>query len=266
MKSATTWTLEGLSSSDLTVLEKGEVWRIVEAQNVVATTSLVSNWNEQAILEDILEESKPTIPPEAAHLHYLRMTPFRYKAASGSTSLDLGSRFRASGSTEGVFYGAFNAETAAYETAFYKALFLSESPGMILPKTAFNYTAFQSHVSTTKALDLTSHPDLSQFSQIWESPDNYLGCQRLALEAREKGVEAIIFKSVRDPDGRTNIAVLSPSVFSDPQPNLQQTWTIVCNHHGMQIACEMPHTRLSLTFKDLVQMGDKRFRGIKFKP
>lgn len=264
MRSVSTWTLDGLSSDDLIALDDVEVWRFVEAQHEIATTSLVDNWREQELLEDILEETKPPIPPEAKHLDFLRMTPFRYRAAKGATSNDRGSRFRASGASYGVFYGAFDPETAAYETAFYSALFFSESPNMVLPKNALSYTAFQSKISTRQVLDLTSHPELSKFASSWEAPDDYRDCQRLALEARDKGVEALVFKSVRDPNGRKNIAILTPEVFAASQPIQQQTWTILCNEHGLQIACDMPKKRLSVTFQDLEDMGDKRFTGISF--
>ena len=47
---------------------------------MVSTLKLVDTLAEQALLEDILEESKPPVPPECRHLHYLLSTPFRYGA------------------------------------------------------------------------------------------------------------------------------------------------------------------------------------------
>ena len=54
-------------------------WRCVEAQHVVSTLQLVDTLDEQRLLEDILEETKPPVPPECEGLHYLYMTPFRYQ-------------------------------------------------------------------------------------------------------------------------------------------------------------------------------------------
>ena len=55
-----------------------ELWRGVEAQHRVATMRLVDDLQEQALLERLLEDSKPRLPPEAKGAHYLLFTPFRY--------------------------------------------------------------------------------------------------------------------------------------------------------------------------------------------
>jgi hypothetical protein len=53
-----------------------EIFRIVESQEEIATTNIVANLDEQNVLEQLLETSKPgaigTVP------HYLLSTPFRY--------------------------------------------------------------------------------------------------------------------------------------------------------------------------------------------
>ena len=41
---------------------------------------LVDTLAEQALLEDLIESSKPPVPVECRHLHYLLSTPFRYGA------------------------------------------------------------------------------------------------------------------------------------------------------------------------------------------
>jgi len=52
----------------------GELLRMVESQEQVATTILVDDLAEQALLKDLLERSKPPRPPGAERLHY----PFDY--------------------------------------------------------------------------------------------------------------------------------------------------------------------------------------------
>ena len=42
------------------------LWRGVEAQHLVATMKLVDSLAEQDLLEQILDESKPPLPPEAS--------------------------------------------------------------------------------------------------------------------------------------------------------------------------------------------------------
>ena len=77
-----------------------DLWRAVEAQHRVSTMVLVDTLDEQALLEHILDDSKPGLEAAAQReLHYLLFTPFRYPP------LPRGSRFRAPGEP-GVFYGA----------------------------------------------------------------------------------------------------------------------------------------------------------------
>ena len=63
--------------------------------------ALVDSVAEQAVLERLVEASKPPVPREVARLglHWLLFTPFRYAPPPG------GSRFRGPNDT-GVFYGA----------------------------------------------------------------------------------------------------------------------------------------------------------------
>jgi hypothetical protein len=52
---------------------------------------LTDSLDDQNTLENIIDETKPPIPPGCEALHFLLMTPFRY-----STSNPWGSRFRRS--------------------------------------------------------------------------------------------------------------------------------------------------------------------------
>ena len=56
----------------------GRLLRLVESQEQVATNSLVRTLAEQALLEDLIEASKPPLPATGHGLHYLLATPFRY--------------------------------------------------------------------------------------------------------------------------------------------------------------------------------------------
>src|SRR3954449_10967826 len=94
--SSRTWTPAALSSERRTL--SGLCWRVVEAQHRVSTLKLVDTLAEQELLERLIEETKPAVPPECRHLHYLLATPFRYGAAYPT-----GSRFRRDGHTDGVY-------------------------------------------------------------------------------------------------------------------------------------------------------------------
>ena len=49
-------------------------------QHRVSTLKLVDSVDEQETLEDLIQATKPALPPECQHLHYLQSTPFRYGA------------------------------------------------------------------------------------------------------------------------------------------------------------------------------------------
>ena len=58
---------------------KGEVWRLVEAQHRVSTLKLTDSLDEQALLEKILDQTKPPLPPECEGLDYLLAACRRYR-------------------------------------------------------------------------------------------------------------------------------------------------------------------------------------------
>lgn len=257
MKCQPIWTPDALSSN-LTELRMQEVWRMVEAQHEIATLALSDNLADQEVLEGILEESKPPMPPEVKSLHYLLATPFRYKPVDGAFTHDKGSRFRQSGSPDGVFYCAAEADTCAYETAFYRALFFLESQGLAYPSGGINLTAFSAIISSNKVLDLMAHPALKAFADAWEDPANYEACQKLAVEARRAGVQVIAYKSVRDPQGRKNYAVLDPTVFQSKSIEAQETWSCVLSDLAIYMHCSCPRKTLELPREELEK--DPRYK------
>lgn len=233
--SSHTWTHDALRSERRTI--EGPAWRLVEAQHVVSTLSLVDSLDEQSLLEDILEETKPPIPDECQGLDYLLSTPFRYRPYPH------GSRFRKAGLTPGVWYGAEHPETAVAEMVFYRFLFYAESPETPFPDNPADYTAFSVGVSTNCGLDLT-RGGLANDKEKWMELTNYSACQALAETARETGVDMIRFPSVRDPSGNANLAVLSCKVFSDPAPVERQSWRIRLSAKGAQAVRDYPRTGL----------------------
>ena len=44
-------------------------WRLVEAQHHVSTLKLVDSVAQQEVLEDLIETTKPPLPPECRDLH-----------------------------------------------------------------------------------------------------------------------------------------------------------------------------------------------------
>lgn len=217
-----------------------EVWRLVEAQHVVSTTKLVDGREEQEQLEEILETTKPPVPPECRHLYYLLFTPFRY----GSYPKD--SRFRRKGESPGVFYGAEDPLTAVAETVWQRKVFFDASSDTPLPKEPGIYTAFSMNVRVPLAIDLTK-PPMAHDAHLWTDPDDYSACLDLADHVRQAGCELIRYASVRHPDALANIAVLTCRAFESANPVQYQTWHLILRPGRTQVRRE--HPRVSVEFE-----------------
>lgn len=215
----------------------GKCWRLVEAQHKVSTLKLVDSLDEQALLEDIIEASKPALPREARGLHYLLATPFRYRPYPH------GSRFRRAGMTPGVFYAAERIETALAEMAFYRLLFFAESPTTPLPDNAADYTGFAVNLRSEHTVDLTAPPYDAEAAN-WQNLTDYSACQALADEVRGAGADLIRYSSVRDPDVGHNLAVLSPGVFAETAPSDWQGWKVYIGSKSVSALRDFPPQRL----------------------
>jgi RES domain len=227
-----------LSEPLIGTLYKGDVWRLVEAQHRVSTLKLTDSLEEQALLERMLDETKPSLPPECEGLDYLLAAPFRY------TPYPYGSRFRRAGKTDGVFYASEKVETAVAELSFYRLLFFAESPETPFPDAPTDYSAFAVSVRTQRALDLTG----SGFSNpALRSLTDYAACQSLADAARTDGIELLRYCSVRDPAGGVNIALLTPKAFASKKPKAFATWRIKVGRHGVSALCDFPLVRLGFS-------------------
>lgn len=235
----------------------GRVWRVVEAQHRVSTLKLVDTLAEQALLEDLIEETKPALPPECERLDYLLATPFRYGALYPT-----GSRFRRAGRTLGVYYASEAPDTALAEMAFYRLLFFAESPKTPWPQDLSDYTAFSAAVAGECALDLTV-PPLDRDRAAWTHLIDYAPCQGLADAAREAGVAVIRYESVRDPERGANVAVLTGTAFADPHVLERQTWRVRFSASGVQAVCEFPERRVGFAVEAFA--ADPRIAGLAWR-
>ena len=188
-------------------------WRGVEAQHVVSTMRLVDTLAEQAVLEQVLERSKPALPAAAAGKHCLLSTPYRYRPRHGS-------RFRRPG-TLGIWYGATALKTACAEVAYWRWRFLTDSAGLENDELLTEHTFFHAAVAG-RAIDLTTRPWAAAAAQ-WMQPLDYAATQALAEAASERGVQWLHYASVRDAGG-TCAAVLDIAALDDIDLASQQTW------------------------------------------
>jgi hypothetical protein len=193
-----------------------DVWRAVEGQHRVSTMVLVDTLDEQTLLEQLLEDSKPALTKTQQSLHWLLFTPFRYPP------LPSGSRFR--GPTDpGVFYGADARKTACAELGYWRWRLLMDSPELDyiepLPQTLFQ-TAVRG-----KAIDLREAPFSAQRAS-WLDPTDYSKCQALARQARKAEVDMIRYQSVRDPEGGGCTALLTHQAFAARLPSKSELWML----------------------------------------
>jgi hypothetical protein len=249
------WTQDALSSEARP--RRGRCWRLVEAQHRIATLKLVDDLDEQALLENLLERTKPAMPPDCPNLHWLLATPFRYGAPYPK-----GSRFRRAGLTPGVFYAAERVATAVAEMAFHRLLFFADSPHTPWPLDAGEYTAFSVSYRTRRAIDLTRAP-FDAHRTRWTHPVNYASCQELADAARAAGIDVIRYRSARDPEGGANLALLACRAFATPQPLERQTWHMRLAATGVHAVCEFPAMRLS--FPPDTFAGDPRIDALDWR-
>ncbi len=186
--SSTTWTTREVASSAAAL--RHALWRAVEAQHVVSTMALVDSIDEQHVLERLLDDAKPAVPPGAAHLHWLLFTPFRYPPPPG------GSRFRGP-NDPGVFYGADAIRTACAELGYWRWRHLRGFAG----------ADGDADQAANGVPGRRSRPARSTFARrrsraiasTGPIAGDYSRCQRFGRTAREAGVGAIRYESVRDP-------------------------------------------------------------------
>lgn len=196
-------------------------WRMVEAQHRVSTLKLVDgDLEEQALLEDLLEASKPPRPREPAFrgLHYLLATPFRYPP------LRYGSRFGAA-HERGIWYGSAEERTVMAEVAYYRFRFLDASEAD-LGTLQSEHTLFHVPLETARGVDLTRAP-FDEYRARISSPRSYRWSQALGSAMRADDVQVAAFNSARDPEGAANYAVFDPAAFArkTPGPRVPQVWT-----------------------------------------
>jgi hypothetical protein len=194
-----------------------ELIRVVESQEQKATNSLVDDLEEQSILEEMLEETKPAIPDGADRIHYLLVTPFRYPPLKHGSRF--GTRFEPS-----LFYGSHALNTAFSETAYYRFLFwlgMSDPP----PSGKFitQHTVFSVEYATEMGLKLQEAP-FSSFEEILINPVDYSVTQKLGGKMRASGIEAFEFKSARDEAHGLNAALFTPDALTTDMPLYQQQW------------------------------------------
>ena len=176
----------------------GLLFRLVENQEQIATRDLVAgDLDKQAVLETLLEPSKPPRVPGTERFDYLLATPWRYPPLRYGSRF--GRRFEPS-----LFYGGCSATTALAESAYYRWVFLFDMethPDSLHSQ----HTLYQARYRSERGLRL-QQPPFADYEAILTHKSDYQETQVLGSALRAVGVEAFEYKSARDPAGGTNVA------------------------------------------------------------
>jgi len=199
-----------------------ELTRVVESQEQVATNYLVDSFEEQDILEQLLEQSKPSLPASDRQLHYLLASPFRYPP------LPHGSRF-STRHEPSLFYGSHKRSSAFAETAYYRFLFwlgMSEAPKS--GKFTTQHTVFGAKYNSAYGLKLQNYP-FSDFTAEISDPGSYRHSHGIGRAMRELGVQVFEYVSARDKDRGINVALFTPDALFSTHPSYQEQWLCETN-------------------------------------
>lgn len=212
---------------------QGRLFRLVESQERVATLGYVDTLEEQALLEEMLEGSKPDYPADCrADLHYLLATPFRYPP------LAWGSRF--GGRHEpGIFYGGASPHTTLAEAAYYRLVFWhsmqAAPPAAVLHS---EHTLFTATWRSQRGVRLHQLP-FDRHRELLRDPADYRQTQALGHAMREAGVEVFEYASARDPEGGSCAGLFTPAAFTRRKPTAMQAWFCELSAREVQF---MPRT------------------------
>ncbi len=184
---------------------------------MISTRKLVDSDAEQNVLEELLEASKPPLPPsgKSRRLHFLLTTPFRYPP------LPNGSRF-GTRSERGFFYAGEDVDTALAEVAYYRLVFV-EGTAADLGSLTFHWSLFQTQVEAARGVDLT-RPPFSKYRERISSKGDYRDSQALGREMRDDGVQACRYFSARTIAPKANVVVFDPAAFGRRMPIREERW------------------------------------------
>lgn len=196
---------------------RGTLHRLVESQQAIATLDYVDTLEEQAVLESLLEGSKPAWPPDSKRYHYLLRTPFRYPP------LTWGSRFGHAGEPS-LLYGGLSTHTTLAEAAYYRFVFFS-SMAQPAAKAAIHsqHTLFTTGYRTPQGIQLQFPPFAGHTAQL-AHPSNYRESQTLGTHMRAAGVLAFEYPSARDTQPGLCVGLFSIQALADTKPRTQRAW------------------------------------------
>ncbi len=211
----------------------GELYRLVESQEQIATMKLVDSLEAQSLLEEMLETVKPPLPPGSDRLHYLLYSPFRYPP------LQYGSRYGARHEPS-LFYGSLTRKTVLAESAYYRFVFLHAMQTAPSLPIRSEHTLFSARYTTARGLQL-QQGYCTEHRTALTHPADYTATLALGRVMREAAIEAFEFPSARCPEGGANVALYTPAAFAARRPREMQQW--LCETTAEYITFAHAHNR-----------------------
>ncbi|WP_276665713.1 RES family NAD+ phosphorylase [Thalassolituus oleivorans] len=203
-------------------LVEGVLYRLVESQEEIATNGYVDTLEEQAVLEDLLDQAKPAYGDlnhqgNLDDYHYLLKTPFRYPP------LPWGSRFGRRHEL-GILYGGRGIEVTLAESAFYRFIFwFSIDAEPIKASIKSQHQLFSVEYNSQSGVQLHA-PEFSAEQSLLTHVTNYHACQNLGSAMREAGVEAFEYTSARDPERGICVGLFNLAPLATKEPKSKANW------------------------------------------
>lgn len=222
----------------------GTLYRLVESQEQIATLNYVDTLEEQAVLEDLLEQSKPPYPESAKGRHYLLLTPFRYPP------LRWGSRFGRVHEPS-IFYGGLGIDATLAESAYYRLVFWHSMPARAgKPSIDSAHTLVVVRYRSERGVQL-HQPPFSAYEAALTHPSDYAPTQELGSAMRMAGIDAFEYVSARDAQKGRCVGLFTPQALAQKKPASLHPW--LCETRADQVI-----------FKPLSQNTVYRFPGDQF--
>jgi len=218
----------------------GTLYRLVESQEQVATLGYVDTLEEQAMLEEMLESTKPIYKEDLTAYHYLLSTPFRYPP------LKWGSRFGAVHEPS-IFYGGLSVHVTLAESAYYRFVFWSSMTGSpIKNQIRSEHSLFSVNYQSQYGISL-HHPPFDQYEHEISSPTQYSQSQQLGSAMRASGVEIFEYPSARDPQKGICAGLFTARALRDKQPKNMSQW--LCETAANEVLFKQLGSNTIISFK-----------------
>jgi len=193
------------------------VYRCIESSKKIASMAVVDTLEEQFLLEEMVDSTKPPAEPPNGY-DYLIRTPFRYPP------LRHGSRFGTI-SDPSFFYASGSINTCFSECAYYRHLFITDNDAELGNQVISYHVVFTVKLHASNMVDLTASC-YDEFQHKLKDSKDYSFTQRVGEYVDEfLGAGVIKFNSAR-ADG-VNYAVSDINCIKSKKPIKREQFTCI---------------------------------------